>query len=103
MSDSSSGVSAIVRAALWCEDQLGLEILDIGRGGLDPKDGCTLQASGQHLLYAISIDGGWISLRIALLDRGEEPELIVTAGDGRQGWLQICSLVRLFERRKSKA
>ncbi len=103
MSDSSNGVSAMVHCALWCESQLGLEILDIARGALDPKDSCTLQASGKYLLYAIVLDGGWVSLKVALLDRGEEPELILTTADGRQGWLQICSLVRLFEREEVKS
>ena len=32
MGDTSRGVSAMVRAALWGEDQLGLEVLAIGRG-----------------------------------------------------------------------
>jgi hypothetical protein len=84
----------MVRAALWCEDQLGLEVLAIGRGGHDPQGSCTLQASGQHLLYVIVLDGTWVSLKVALLDRGEEPEAILTAADARQGWFQICSLVQ---------
>ena len=88
----------MVRCALWCEDQLGLEVLSIGRAGLDRRDSCTLEASGQHLLYVIVLDGGWVSLKVALLDRGAEPELIVTAGDGPPGWLQLSSLVRHFER-----
>ena len=98
MSDTSRGVSAMVRCALWCEDQLGLEVLAIGRGALDRKDSCTLEASGQHLLYVIVIDGGWISLKVALLDRVMEPELIVSAGDGPEGWRQLSSLIRMFER-----
>ena len=83
---------------MWLDDQLGLEILSIGRAGLDRRDSCTLEASGKHLLYVIVLDGGWVSLKVALLDRGTEPELIVTAGDGPQGWTQLCALVRLFER-----
>ena len=98
LNNSSGGVAAMVRAAVWFDDQLGLEILSIGRAGLDRKDSCTLEMSGKHLLFVISIDGGWISLKVALLDRVMEPELIVTVGDGRLGWTQLCSLVRMFER-----
>jgi hypothetical protein len=98
LNNSSGGVAAMVRAAVWLDDQLGLEILAIGRAGLDRRDSCTLEASGKHLLYSIGLDGGWVSLRVALLDRGAEPELIVTVADGPKGWTQLCSLVRMFER-----
>ena len=77
----------MVRAAVWFDDQLGLEILSIGRAGLDRKDSCTLEMSGKHLLFVISIDGGWISLKVALLDRVMEPELsspwVMAGWDGR--------------------
>ena len=70
---------------------------------LDRKDSCTLEASGKHLLYVIVLDGGWVSLKVALMDEGVAPELIVTAGDGPAGWLQLCSLVRCFEREEVKS
>ena len=45
MSDHT-GVAAMVRAAVWLDDQLGLEILFIGRGGLDRENTSKLEASG---------------------------------------------------------
>jgi hypothetical protein len=57
---SMNGVSAMIRCALFLEDTLGMDVLNIGRSALDRKDSCTLEACGRHLSYVILLDGGWV-------------------------------------------
>ena len=44
MSKDFNGVAGLVRLALFLDDQLGMEIVEIGRGGLDPEDSCWMEA-----------------------------------------------------------
>ena len=90
----------MVRAALWLEDQLGVEILGIGRGALDRRDSCTLEASGKHLTYAIVLDGSFVFLRVQLLDVCDPAEELLSVGDCEAGWKTICRLVGGLERNR---
>ena len=90
MSDKFSGISAMVRAALWFEDQLNLTVLNIGRESFARKDSCTLQCCGTHLLHSIQIDGGWVSLEVTPMDQAEQPQKLLTIGDTKQGWSDLC-------------
>jgi hypothetical protein len=98
-----SGVSAMVRCALWLEDKLGLETLNIGREGLDPKDSCTLTMFGRHLFYAIKLDGGFVFVSAELMDAGDPPEQLLSIGDGPEGWRTITRLIAALERNKIKS
>jgi hypothetical protein len=93
-----TGVSALVKAALWLDDTLGMEILGIGRGGLDPKDSCTLEVGGRLLSYVIAIDGGFIFVSAQPMDSIEPLELLFSIGDTTDGWQTVCRFVRTLER-----
>jgi hypothetical protein len=98
MGDKFSGVSGMVRAALWFEDRLGLETLTIGREALDRRDSCTLQTCGKHLFFLILLDGGFVSLNVTPMDQVEERQRLLTVGDTKEGWSTICQLVAACER-----
>jgi hypothetical protein len=100
---SFSGVSGMVRAAIWLECQLDLEILGIGRGGLDCKESCTLEAAGKHLSYTIVLDAGFIFLRAQLLDSCDPSEELMSVGDTKPGWETICRVVGGLERNAIKS
>jgi hypothetical protein len=95
---SMNGVAAMVHAAVWLDDVLGMEILSIGRGGLDRKDSCTLEVCGCHLAYSIVIDGGFIFVYAQPMDSAEPLELFFSIGDEAEGWRTVCRFVRAFER-----
>jgi hypothetical protein len=94
---SMNGVSAMIRCALFLEDTLGMDVLNIGRSALDRKDSCTLEACGRHLSYVILLDGGWVFLSATPLDSLSEPESLLSVADG-EGWPTICKLVKALER-----
>ena len=98
----SSGVAAMVRAAVWCEEQLGLEVLSIGRAADSPED-CILELCGRHLAYRFALRGGWVWLYASLLDAAAAPELLLNAGDGLEGWRRLCVIVRMLEREKVRS
>jgi hypothetical protein len=93
----------MVRCALWCETRLGLDTLDIGRGGLDRKDSCTLELSGAHLCYVVVLDGGFVSVSAQPMDSGESLEKLMTVGDGPDGWRTICQLLQALEHSEIKS
>jgi hypothetical protein len=86
-----SGVSAMIQAAVWFENTLGMETLFIGRHGLDRKDTCLLEVCGRHLEYLIKLDGGFVFVSALPLDSLSEPEPLLSVADG-QGWPTICKL-----------
>lgn len=96
---SMSGVAAMVRAAVWLENRVGLETESIGRGGLEPTNSCTLQMSGCQLFYSIFWEGGSVTISVQPMDVAEDsPEKIMTVGDCADGWRSICRLVLALER-----
>ena len=97
MGDSSHGVSAQIRVAIWAERRLGLDISAIGRSGFDRKDTCTLQLGGKNLFYSITIDGGFTFFYAQQMDTGDPLEHIVTVGDTRDGWDILCRLLEALE------
>ncbi len=92
----------MVRAAVWCEDQLGLETLSIGRGADSPED-CTLELCGKWLAYRFALRGGWVWLYASPMDAVIAPELLLNAGDGPEGWRRLCVIVRLLEREQVRS
>jgi hypothetical protein len=95
--DTSSGVSAMVKCACWCDRRLGLDVEAIGRGAFDRKDTCKLEMCGAHLAYEILIDGGWINLSVQPMDSGESSERLLTIAGGDAGWDTISRLLEAFE------
>jgi hypothetical protein len=87
----------MVRCALWLENRLGLETLDIGRQGLAPEHSCTLQICGRQLFYSVTLDRGFLFGKAHSMDSGEALNLLLTIGDTRGGGHQVCSLVRALE------
>ena len=98
-----TGVAAQVRAAVWLDDQLGLEILFIGRHALDREDSSTLEASGKHLSYWIILDGGFLFLHAQCLDAIADSELLFSIGDTKEGWHTICKVVQALERNEVRS
>ena len=47
-----NGVAALVKLAVFLDDQCGIEILSIGREGLDREHSCTLVAMGEVALLS---------------------------------------------------
>ena len=88
-----SGVAAMVHAATWCDDQLGLDVLSIGRSADNLIEDCVLEMCGKWLAYRVALRGGWVFLKAQLCDAGGEPELLFNAGDGASGWKLVCRLV----------
>jgi hypothetical protein len=97
------GVAAMVRAGVWLELRGGLEVLNIGRAGLDRKDSCTLELSGRHLFYTVFLDGGWVFLSAQPMDGVDSPERLIGVGDGPSGWQDICHLIIALERSAIKS
>jgi hypothetical protein len=86
--------------AVWMEDRLGREILDLARHGLDRKDSFTLEICGPHLVYLIKLDGSYIFVSAKALDVCHDWDPLLSVGDTDDGWRTVCSLVRALERHK---
>jgi hypothetical protein len=54
--------------------------------------------TGRFLFYDITLDGGWIFLSAALMDRSDPREFLFSVGDGAQGWQDVCRVVAAMER-----
>ena len=90
----------MLRAALFCDDVLGMEILSIGRcNGLERYE-CALEMSGRFLAYRIILDGGWIFVSTPQdMDSGEEPQTpLFWIGDTSEGWDTTCRFLMALER-----
>jgi hypothetical protein len=90
------GIPAMVRAAVWLDATVGLEILGIGRAATERAD-CTLEIAGSQLLIRISLQGGWIWISAGSLDEGEPPQPLFNLADTAQGWADVRKFVRALE------
>jgi hypothetical protein len=98
-----NGVAALVRLGVFLDDTLGMEILSIGRESFDPENSSTLIATGKWLCYFVRIDGGFVFLKVSLMDQANDPEQLLSAGDVDEGWRQIFTLIRALERNQIKS
>ena len=100
MNDKFIGISGLVRATIWFEDCLDLQTLSISRAALQRKDSFTLETCGKFLFYSITIDGGFTNLDVTPMDQAEESQRqrLLTIGDTKQGWSDLCRLVQALER-----
>ena len=73
---SSSGIGAMGRAGVWCENMLGTEVLLIGRSADNTTENCVMEICGRWLVYRIALRGGWIWLSAQLMDKGDSPEAL---------------------------
>jgi hypothetical protein len=90
----------MVRAGVWCENTLGMQVLSIGRSADDHinREDCVMEICGRWLARRIALRGGWIWLSACLMDSGNQPEPLVNFGDGEAGWTTICQLIAALER-----
>jgi hypothetical protein len=95
--DSGRGVAALVKLALHCEDRLNLETLTLGTNLLLPGAACVGEFCGRHLLYVVAVDGERIRLLVTPMDKGDEPERIVSIDDTPENWMVIFRIVRALE------
>ena len=93
----------MIKCAAYLENNYGLDTEFIGRRGLDRVDSFTLEMTGKFLAYHVQIDGGWVNLRLQLMDEAKVPELIVTVADGPPGWKKINNLMRRLEEEEIKS
>jgi hypothetical protein len=102
---SKSGIAAMVQMGAWCDNQLALEVLSIGRSVEEHLSGedCVLELVGRFLAYLIALRGGWVWLYGSLSDSADEPELLLRAADGGQGWRDVARVVRLLEREQVRS
>jgi hypothetical protein len=77
--------------------------LFIGRAALDRKESCTLEAGSRWLLYTVTVNGGWVTLKLALMDQAQLPECVLIARDGDEGWRRVSSIIRCLEREEVKS
>ena len=98
-----NGVAALVKLALFLDDQCGMSILCIGREGLDREHSCTLIAMGKWLCYYVILDKTFVFLKVSLMDQGNEPELILSVGDVDERWRELFKIIRAFERDQIKS
>jgi hypothetical protein len=98
MLNDGFGIGALIRSGAFLSNLLDLEVMGCGRAGLAPRDSCKLELAGRWLFYDVTLDGGFVFLRIALMDKAEEPELILSVGDRPQNWRVICKLIAALER-----
>jgi hypothetical protein len=96
---SLHGVAGLVQIAVYLEQRVGLEALHIGRGGLDPKDSCTLELCGRHLFYVVLLDGGFVFLAAQSMDAAEDSlERLLSVGDTPEGLQTIGRFLCALER-----
>ena len=74
-----------------------------GRAGTARRDTCKLEMSGRFLFYDVTLDGGWIFLSVALMDKGDPLESLVHFADGPEGWQNLAQLISAFERHNVKS
>lgn len=86
MSDSSSGIGALVKLTSWLECRLDCELLSIGRSAEDSEESCTAIICGKHLIYAIVWDTNTVALLAQTLDSIELPEVLLSMDDNLNGW-----------------
>jgi hypothetical protein len=99
-----NGIAAMVKCADWLQEKLSMEVLSIGRGGLEPENSHVLEICGRSLLYVIKLDGcERILLSMQLLDSASEPGLFLNIDDGPEGWRTICRLVAALERNECRS
>jgi hypothetical protein len=97
-----TNVSAMVHLGVYVE-RSGVNVESIGREGLDRKDSCTLIATGRWLWYSVMIDGGFVFLSACLMDKGDEPQQLLSVGDCSKGWETIARLIGALERNQVKS
>ena len=78
---------------------MDLEVGTFGRAGEAREDSCLLQMTGRFLAYdVLLLDGGFVTLDATSMDQAEEPQRLLTIGDTKQGWSDLCRLVQALER-----
>ena len=87
----------MVRVGAWLSHEFDLEILSCGRAGNAPQHSCKLELCGRHLLFDLTVDGSWLFTSVALLDRADPPESLLSVADGADGWETTRKLVAALE------
>ena len=95
---NSDGIAGMAKAGAWLSNLLDLEVLGCGRAGDAPAHSCKLEMSGRFLAYDITLDGGWIFLSVAVMDRADPPESLLTIADNAENWRTVCQLITALER-----
>ena len=92
------GLGGQIQAAAWLSHTLGLEVMTFGRAGSAPAHSCKLELTGAHLLYDVTLDGGWVFVSVGLMDRGDPPECLMSMGDNAEAWQTVCRFIAAVER-----
>ena len=99
--DGKTGLSAAINLAAFCENELGMVVLEIGSSpdpGANPTLDCAMELTGEHLLYSISLKRTGVYLAAAPLDGDGVLESIVRFNDTANEWATLQRLVGALER-----
>jgi hypothetical protein len=97
-------VAGMVRTGLWCERNLGVEVLSIGRPAENAlREDCVMEISGRSLFVRIGLRGGWIWVAACGMDEGGGPEPLFNIGDGAEGWVVVRRFLMALERSAIKS
>jgi hypothetical protein len=92
------------RACAWLQDVVGLEATRIARPALARQCFFQTELFGQHLRYALWIDGGWANLSVEGFDQVDAPtKPLLTVAAGAEGFRTVCKLIAGLERAGVKA
>jgi hypothetical protein len=89
-------VAGLVTSAVWLEHSASLEVIAIG-GSADSREDCGFEVAGTHLVFRISLRGGWIWVYATGLDE-PAPKFLFNVGDGPEGWTSLGRFLAAAER-----
>ena len=100
---ADSGIGAMVHTAAWLQQRIGLELISCGKPADAKFIDCELVLSGKHLLYSIVLDHDWLFFGVALLDRADPLERLLSVVDDAESWQVIGEVVAAMERSELKS
>jgi hypothetical protein len=98
----STGIRAMIDAAVWFEDQFGMETIALGRSAVDDAD-CALEIGGAWLLFRIALHGDEIRTAATLMDGDGTYQTLLRSRDDEVGWQTARRLCSALERHAVKS
>jgi hypothetical protein len=93
----STGIRAMIDAAVWLEDQFGMETIALGRSAVDDADSA-LEIGGAWLLFRLALHGPEVRTAACLMDAADPPQTLLRTPDTEAGWDTAQRLVASLER-----
>ena len=80
----STGIRAMIDAAVWLEDQFGMETIALGRSAVDDADSA-LEIGGAWLLFRLALHGPEVRTAACLMDAADPPQTLLRTPDTEAG------------------